>query len=43
MIPALGIADAYGGSDTPEYYNAMGFFVLSESCTIRPSVVEEDY
>ncbi|KAI1394415.1 GPR1/FUN34/yaaH family-domain-containing protein [Hypoxylon trugodes] len=27
MIPALGIVDAYGGY-TPEYYNAMGFFVL---------------
>ncbi|KAI1408028.1 GPR1/FUN34/yaaH family-domain-containing protein [Hypoxylon sp. FL1857] len=27
MIPALGIIDAYGGY-TPEYYNAMGFFVL---------------
>ncbi|KAI7107976.1 hypothetical protein KC365_g4536 [Hortaea werneckii] len=28
MIPALGVADAYGGASTPEYYNAMGFFVL---------------
>ncbi|OQD97413.1 hypothetical protein PENSOL_c012G07548 [Penicillium solitum] len=27
MIPALGIVDAYGGY-TPEYHNALGFFVL---------------
>jgi hypothetical protein len=27
LIPALGIADAYGGY-TPEYHNALGFFVL---------------
>ncbi|CAG8936463.1 unnamed protein product [Penicillium salamii] len=27
LIPALGIADAYGGF-TPEYHNALGFFVL---------------
>jgi hypothetical protein len=29
LIPALGIADAYGGY-TPEYHNALGFFVLCE-------------
>lgn len=29
MIPSLGIADAYGGY-TPEYHNALGFFVLSK-------------
>lgn len=29
MIPALGIVDAYGGY-TPEYHNALGFFVLRE-------------
>lgn len=29
MIPALGIVESYGGY-TPEYYNAMGFFVLSK-------------
>jgi hypothetical protein len=23
------VAQAYGGTDTPEYYNALGFFVLS--------------
>lgn len=27
MIPTLGIVDAYGGY-TPEYHNALGFFVL---------------
>ncbi|KAJ5387024.1 GPR1/FUN34/yaaH [Penicillium cosmopolitanum] len=27
LIPAFGIIDAYGGF-TPEYYNALGFFVL---------------
>ncbi|KAJ5757565.1 uncharacterized protein N7511_006259 [Penicillium nucicola] len=27
LLPTLGIADSYGGQ-TPEYYNAMGFFVL---------------
>ncbi|KAJ5334757.1 uncharacterized protein N7506_004437 [Penicillium brevicompactum] len=27
MIPSLGIVDAYGGY-TPEYHNALGFFVL---------------
>ncbi|GAB7361491.1 hypothetical protein MBLNU230_g1547t1 [Neophaeotheca triangularis] len=29
MIPVLGIADAYGGDDTPEYYNAMVWAVLN--------------
>lgn len=29
MTPALGIIDAYGGQ-TPEYHNALGFFVLRE-------------
>lgn len=29
MIPALGVVESYGGL-TPEYYNALGFFVLSE-------------
>jgi hypothetical protein len=28
MIPSLGVVDAFGGY-TPEYYNAMGFFILS--------------
>ncbi|KAL6903868.1 GPR1/FUN34/yaaH family domain-containing protein [Trichoderma evansii] len=27
MIPSLGVADAFGGY-TPEFYNAMGFFIL---------------
>src|ERR1700712_4805828 len=31
LIPALGIADAYGGY-TPEYHNALGFFVLCKLC-----------
>ena len=40
MIPALGVADAYGGASTPEYYNAMGFFVLSEYIrATRPRLV----
>lgn len=30
LIPAFGIIDAYGGF-TPEYYNALGFFVLCKS------------
>lgn len=29
MTPSLGIIDAYGGQ-TPEYHNALGFFVLRE-------------
>lgn len=33
LIPAFGIIDAYGGF-TPEYYNALGFFVL---CELHPS------
>jgi hypothetical protein len=33
LIPAFGIIDAYGGF-TPEYYNALGFFVL---CEFHPS------
>lgn len=32
MIPSLGIVDAYGGY-TPEYHNALGFFVLCTSHT----------
>lgn len=28
LLPALGIADSYGGK-TSEYYNALGFFILS--------------
>lgn len=31
LSPFFGIADAYGGSSTPEYNNALGFFVLSTS------------
>ncbi|EFY91665.1 hypothetical protein MAC_02255 [Metarhizium acridum CQMa 102] len=30
MIPSFGVVDAYGGL-TPEYYNAFGFFILSEN------------
>ncbi|CAG7926504.1 unnamed protein product [Penicillium olsonii] len=30
LLPTLGISDTYGGK-TSEYYNAMGFFVLSKS------------
>lgn len=29
VTPFFGVAEAYGGADTPEYYNALGFFVLS--------------
>jgi succinate-acetate transporter protein len=29
VTPFFGVAQAYGGTDTPEYYNALGFFVLS--------------
>lgn len=31
VTPFFGIADAYGGADTPGYNNAVGFFVLCES------------
>jgi succinate-acetate transporter protein len=30
LTPLFGVAEAYGGTDTPEYNNALGFFVLSE-------------
>lgn len=30
MIPSWGVVDAFGGY-TPEFYNAMGFFILSTS------------
>ena len=28
ITPSFGVADQYGGADTPEYNNAVGFFVL---------------
>ncbi|EME38788.1 hypothetical protein DOTSEDRAFT_180689 [Dothistroma septosporum NZE10] len=28
LTPFFGVAESYGGADTPEYYNAVGFFVL---------------
>lgn len=31
LTPVFGVAAAYGGAGTPEYYNALGFFVLSKS------------
>lgn len=31
ITPFFGVAAAYGGADSPEYLNAVGFFVLSES------------
>lgn len=31
ITPYFGVADSYGGADTPMYNNALGFFVLSES------------
>lgn len=34
MIPALGIVDAYGGY-TPEYHNALGFFVLCKCYALK--------
>lgn len=43
MIPVLGIADAYGGDDTPEYYNAIGFFVLSKSQSHAKVVARPDF
>lgn len=30
VTPTFGVADAYGGADTPDYNNALGFFVLSK-------------
>lgn len=30
LTPSFGVAQAYGGSHTAEYNNAVGFFVLSE-------------
>lgn len=36
MIPALGIVDAYGGY-TPEYHNALGFFVLCKHYVLELS------
>lgn len=30
VTPLFGVAAAYGGSDTPEYNNAIGLFVLSK-------------
>lgn len=30
ITPLFGVAEAYGGTDSPEYNNAVGFFVLSE-------------
>lgn len=30
ITPSFGVVDSYGGT-TPEYYNALGFFVLSMS------------
>lgn len=35
MIPSFGIIDAYGGF-TPEYYNALGFFILCEYLLSSP-------
>jgi len=30
ITPSFGVADAYGGADSAQYNNAVGFFVLSE-------------
>lgn len=30
LCPSLGVLDSYGGP-TPEYHNALGFYVLSRS------------
>jgi hypothetical protein len=30
LCPSLGVLESYGGP-TPEYFNAMGFYVLSKS------------
>ena len=38
MIPSLGIVDAYGGY-TPEYHNALGFFVLCKFCSMIPYTI----
>jgi len=34
VTPFFGIAEAYGGADSPDYLNALGFFVLSESSVV---------
>jgi succinate-acetate transporter protein len=34
VTPLFGVAQAYGGTDTVEYNNALGFFVLSMSCLV---------
>lgn len=31
MFPTLNIAQPYGGTGTPHYNNAFGFYILSES------------
>jgi succinate-acetate transporter protein len=36
VTPLFGVAQAYGGADTPEYYNALGFFVLSKLVILPP-------
>jgi succinate-acetate transporter protein len=38
VTPLFGVAQAYGGADTPEYYNALGFFVLSKLITLQPGI-----
>lgn len=34
LCPSLGVMESYGGA-TPEYHNAIGFFVLSMTDTIE--------
>ena len=31
LLPTLNIAEPYGGSASPEYNNAFGFYILSKS------------
>jgi succinate-acetate transporter protein len=38
ITPSFGVADSYGGANTPEYYNALGFFMLCECCRGRDGV-----
>jgi uncharacterized protein len=35
VTPSFGLAQAYGGADSVEYNNALGFFVLSKSSFVH--------
>lgn len=38
ITPSFGVAASYGGSDSVEYNNAVGFFVLSQFTSENMSV-----